>query len=73
MSALRQEQGSDGDPGVAVPDQLRDAITERRLHQLEERELNGKIGAARCDRLTDCAEWLAPLRVARAVGKQNQC
>ena len=73
VSALRQEQRRDGDPVVAVPDQLRHAIAERRLHQFEEREFNGEIGAARRDRLTDRAERLAPLRVARAVGEQDQC
>jgi hypothetical protein len=58
---------------MTILDQLRDAIAERRLVQLEERKLHGKVWAARCDRLPDRAERLAPLRVARAVREQNQC
>src|SRR6185503_9864527 len=71
-AALCAKQRGDGDAGVAARHELRDAVPERGLHQLQERKLHREVRPAPGDSLPDRAEGLAPLRVARAMREQDQ-
>src|SRR4051794_38869704 len=66
VTALRHEEREHGDGRSAVPDERGDRFLQRRLHLLEERELDRIFGAAGTDALADLLEGFSPLGVAGA-------
>ena len=71
MAALRHEEREDGDRGRALGDEGGDRLLESGRHELEVGERDRVLGAARAHAIADLLEGPRPLRVARAVGEED--
>jgi hypothetical protein len=71
MPALGEEQRDDGDAPDVLGGQGGNCRIKRRLHHVEECELNTDAGLLLAHPCHDPAEWLRPRWVAGTVGKQE--
>lgn len=72
MGTLRHEKRRDRNAALSRGCQAIDGARKRRLHDFEKRELDRKLRPLSSDLFLHYAKWPCPLRIARAVSKQNE-